>query len=418
MLYRKILLTGVFIAVCLQAIAQDTARVRNNIRVLCSPQTAGRGYAFEGDKKAAQHIARAFREAGVQPFGKDYFQPFPITANVFEGDMQLKIDRRHLRVGTDFVPNSVSGKGKGSAKLIFLDSLATKTDSAALQMSYKGKAVAFRMRDYYRLLERFPELIPHLNRAKVWIGISPDLTVHISGQALQPPFFIVKPEALGIEAQKVAFKIDSRLKKDYVTQNVIGYIKGTTFPQRFVVFTAHYDHLGTLGKDAYVPGANDNAAGVALLIELAHYFREKPPPFSVALMAFSGEELGLLGSTYYTAHPLFPLSHIRFLWNLDLIGTGKDGAVVVNGTLHAEEFARLQHLNDSLHALPKIVPRAPAANSDHYPFSVKGVPAFFIYLTDKDYRHYHDTAEQPEKLPLDGFVGLFRLLVQASLRLF
>ncbi len=418
MLYLKILLASLFISLVVPAIAQDMERVRQNIRLLCSPEMAGRGYTMDGDKKAAQLIAKAFREAGIQPFGSDYYQSFLLTANTFPQKIDLIIDGKTLAVGKDFIPNPVSGKGKGSAKLIYLDTLLAQADSAvvrnAMHTNYQGKGIVFRMSDYSLMLERCPELIPQLNTAKVWIGTTPTLTAHISGQALRPPFLLAKPESIGKSAKKIKFRIDSQLKTNYITQNVIGYIKGTQTPERFVVFTAHYDHLGTIGTQAYIPGANDNAAGVAMLIELAYHFGKNPPPFSVCFMAFSGEELGLLGSLHYVANPLFPLSQINFLWNLDLIGTGKDGATVVNATIHTREFEKLKTINESLQALPNIIPRAPAANSDHYPFSIKGVPAFFIYLMDKKYPHYHNINDKAENLSLSGFSGLFNLLIKMT----
>ncbi|MCS7019341.1 MAG: M28 family peptidase [Cytophagales bacterium] len=422
MFHFKIFLSSLFLIAFMYARAQDMARVRHNIGVLCAPEMAGRGYALSGDKKAAEWIAAAFRQAGLQPFGNSFFQPFPLTVNTFYPQVALKVDGTVLQPGKDFIPNPVSGKGRGKARLVCLDTLLAKGDSLALknamQTSYKGKGVLFRMTDYMQLLERCPELLPKLNQAKVWVGTAPTLTAHISGQALQPPFLIVHSKNISTVAKKVAFRIDSELKTNYITQNVIGYIKGSKMPERFVVFTAHYDHLGTLGKQAYIPGANDNAAGVAMLIELAHYFRQHPPDFSVCFIAFSGEELGLLGSLHYTAQPLFPLANIHFLWNLDLIGTGKDGATVVNASLHPQAFERLKTLNDSLKALPKLVPRASAANSDHYPFTIKNVPAFFIYLMDKNYPYYHHPDDKAEHLPLDGFSGLFRLLISACLAMF
>jgi len=419
MLYLKILWTACLcILFSMPAFAQEMERVRRNIQLLCAPEMAGRGYTMNGDKNAAQLIAKAFREAGVQPFGSDYYQSFPLTVNTFPQKMCLSVGNRKLQAGRDFIPNPVSGAGRGNVRLVYLDTLLAQGDSAVIKKAmathYKGKGIVFRMTDYAQMLERCPELIPQLNKAKVWIGLSPFLTMHISSQALQPPFLIAKSAVLDASAQKANFRIDNQLKTNYITQNVIGYVKGIEKPEQFVVFTAHYDHLGTIGNQAYIPGANDNAAGVAMLIELAYYFAKNPPPFSVCFMAFSGEELGLLGSLHYTAQPLFPLSKIHFLWNLDLVGTGKDGATIVNATVHTREFEKLKALNEELQALPKMIPRAPAANSDHYPFSVKGVPAFFVYLMDKNYPYYHHVDDKAENLPLTGFQGLFQLLVKMT----
>lgn len=393
---------------------QNMERVRHNIATLCSPSMAGRGYSGKGDKKAAQWIAETFRAIGVKPVGKSYFQPFPIDVNTFPSKMKLVVDGKKLQPGRDFIPSPVSARGKGYLKTIFLSDLARCTDSLIdrlKQINYKKKAILFNLPDYYQLLETCPELVHQLNQAALWIGITDPLTAQIGEQALSPPFLWVTKEVIDSSAQRIRFCVKNQLKKNYITQNVIGYIKGTIAPEKFIVFAAHYDHLGTIGKGIYIPGANDNAAGVAMLIELAHYFSEHPPALSVCFMAFSAEELGLLGSTYYVQHPLFPLASIRFVWNLDLVGTGKEGATIVNGTLHPKEFQRLQRFNDSLQALPKLVPRSPAANSDHYPFSTRGVPSFFVYLMDSSYPYYHHIEDKADKLPLTGFEGLFRLLV-------
>ena len=75
-------------------------------------------------------------------------------------------------------------------------------------------------------------------------------------------------------------------------------IKGTLFPDSFFVFTAHYDHLGTMGASVIFPGAHDNASGVAFLLDLARHFSSTPPPYSLIFLFLSGEEAGLKGSLY------------------------------------------------------------------------------------------------------------------------
>ncbi|MEJ7659546.1 MAG: M28 family peptidase [Hymenobacter sp.] len=176
----------------------------------------------------------------------------------------------------------------------------------------------------------------------------------------------------------VTLQVDAQLLRAYPTQNLAAVVRGRTQPDSFLVVSAHYDHLGTMGKNVYFPGANDNASGVALLLELAaHYARpENQPACSVAFLLFGAEEAGLVGSTYFVQHPLIPLSRVKFLLNLDLLGTGEEGATVVNGRTFPAAYQRLTALNDTHHYLPRLTARGPAANSDHYPFSEAGVPAF------------------------------------------
>jgi Zn-dependent M28 family amino/carboxypeptidase len=165
-----------------------------------------------------------------------------------------------------------------------------------------------------------------------------------------------------------------------------------------------------MGGSTYFPGANDNASGVAMLLNLAKYYAANPPAYSVAFIAFAGEEAGLIGSKYFTENPLLALSSIRFLINVDLVGTGEEGITVVNASEFAKEFDLLNKINDSQQLITKINARGKAANSDHYWFTEKGVPAFFIY-TLGGIAAYHDVMDKAETLPLTEYSDLFRLIV-------
>ena len=165
-----------------------------------------------------------------------------------------------------------------------------------------------------------------------------------------------------------------------------------------------------MGSETYFPGANDNASGISLLLNLARYYGAHPQPYSIAFICFAGEEAGLLGSKYFTEHPLVPLKNIRFLLNTDLAGTGEDGITVVNATEFPKEFALLNEVNDQQHLLKKINVRGKAANSDHYFFTEKGVPAFFFY-TMGGITAYHDVLDKSATLPLNEHEDLFKLVV-------
>jgi Zn-dependent M28 family amino/carboxypeptidase len=192
---------------------------------------------------------------------------------------------------------------------------------------------------------------------------------------------------------------------------VLAFIAGSAQPDSFLVLTAHYDHLGRQGREVLFPGANDNASGTAMLLELAAWYAQprNRPRYSIAFMAFGAEEAGLVGSAFYTQHPLFPLSHIRFLVNLDLLGAGDEGLMVVNGRILEQEFNLLHQLNTRHHYLPLIKGRGKAANSDHYHFTEKGVPAFFFYTLGGP-AAYHDPQDLAATLPLSGFTGVFWLI--------
>ena len=101
----------------------------------------------------------------------------------------------------------------------------------------------------------------------------------------------------------------------------------------------------------YFPGANDNASGIAMLLSLAQYYSGHRDQIKIfyCFYGFSGEEIALLGSKYYTEHPLFPLSQIRFLINMDIMGTGDEGITVVNGTIYKKAFDDMVKINNDQH---------------------------------------------------------------------
>jgi aminopeptidase YwaD len=398
-------------------LAQDIEQVKKDIEVLTSSNFAGRGYSNEGDQKAARYILDRFNEVGLQPVLGQSLQKFPVTVNTFPNRANLKIDKKQLEPGVDFILNASSKSGKGKSKLLYLDSLIfsqVPVQDAFLARDLKKTTVVYPAKWYSALIQR-QDIFDHLYEAKSLIGLQEKkLTASISSSQLCPPNFEIKIEEFPSDAKTATMKVDAILKKEYTTQNVLGMIEGTVHPDQFIFFTAHYDHLGQLGKTAYFPGANDNAAGIAILLDLANYFKNNPPAFSIVFIAFGAEELGLLGSEYYVKHPVVPLKQIEFLINLDLVGTGDEGITVVNGSVFQEEFKELVQINESKKYLPDIKKRGTAANSDHYYFTENGVKAFFIY-TLGGIKAYHDVFDRPETLPLTKYSELYQMIIDFTI---
>ena len=128
-------------------------------------------------------------------------------------------------------------------------------------------------------------------------------------------------------------------------------------------------------------------------------------------MAFGAEEVGILGSKFYVDNPLFPLEDVKFVLNLDILGTGDEGITVVNGVQHKKLFKKLTSINSKQQYLAKVKIRGRAANSDHYWFSQLGIPAFFIY-TMGGIKAYHDVYDKSQTLPLSEFDDLYHLLIE------
>ncbi|AYA37496.1 M28 family peptidase [Hymenobacter oligotrophus] len=395
--------------------AQDMQRVRKTVAYLASPKLHGRGYVQHGDRKAADYIRRRFSALKLEPLAANYLQPFQLPVNTFPGKLQLRVGKQALRVGEDFIAEPHSGSGTLRGPAVLLDTLIFTDEQAGYRFladSLRGRILVLRQRDAERIRTLPAAFERHLASAAARIVLVPDkLTASVSGQqASQVRLQVLasrwpKPAALGTA---VSLDVVAKLEPAYTTHNVVGMVRGSVQPDSFLVVSAHYDHLGRMGKRAYFPGANDNASGTAMLLELAAYYAEHRPRYSIAFLAFGAEEAGLVGSRHFVQQPLVPLGNIRFLLNLDLEGTGQAGTTVVNGRLHEREYQLLLRLNQQGSHLPDVAPRGRAANSDHYPFSEAGVPAFFVYLRGTP-THYHDVHDRAATLPLTGFQGMFKL---------
>jgi len=406
---------------------------KNTINILCSPKMEGRGYVNKGEQLAASYIARQFEQIGLLKYKSSYFQSFNLkSVNTFPKKIQLKSKKNTFQGGKDYLVASFSNAGKGKVGILYLDSTFFENDSAQIafnKVALKKSAVMYSDKWTKKIQQENPSFLEKIQEAKGVFVRTEKLIGVPSPVVYSKPYFEVLDsifpiyESLDLIDLKAAkkegkistlkFKVKSKLVESQPSQNVIGYIKGTKNSQKVVVFSAHYDHLGKMGKDVYFAGANDNAAGVAMLLELAKYYSENPPDYSVAFMAFGSEEIGILGSMFYTQNPLFPLKDIQFLINLDLIGTGEEGATVVNATIHKKEFELLKKINAENNYLKNIKSRGEAANSDHYFFHKKRVPSFFIYLNGGS-QAYHDINDVPQNLSLFGYQNLYELLIEFS----
>ena len=414
MKYRKTFCILFFTCILFtNASAQDMRRAKQTIADLCSPKMYGRGYLANGDKTAAKYIAKRLEKVGAKKFGDSYFQHFTLHINTFPNEIYLEINGKKLEVGTDFIVSPASASGAGSALPYFLDTLIFTENIDARQAFLKedltDKVVVFNGKDYPKIADLPISLVRKLYEAKAFISIENKLTMSLANAQLFKPTFSVLQNRLPVGIKKIKFSLEAKLVENYSTQNVIGYLEGTVKADSFIVFTAHYDHLGGLGKKTYFAGANDNASGIALLLELLAYYKENRPAYSVAFLFFGAEEAGLLGSKFYTENPLFPLAQIKFLINLDLVGTGVEGITVVNATIFPQEFATLEQINKEKNYFSQVKKRGKAANSDHYFFTERGVKSFFIY-TMGGIQAYHDIYDKAETLPLSHYKSLFQLL--------
>ncbi len=370
----------VFFSFCLMSYAQDTTYARQVIKKLTSKELLGRGYVNDGVNKAAAYISKELKAIGLAKFGKTYSQTYSFPVNTFPGPMSIVLNGRTITSGKHYLIDP-----------------SAKTIKAGFQL-FKTDSVTYAANDGRR---PFP----------LQVKLKKKLTYTVATETEDLTTIELLKDSFPDELKTIDVIFENKFIPNFKCQNLCGFVKGTQYPDSFIVFTAHYDHLGAMGKDAYFPGANDNASGVSVLLNLAKYYKTHPLKYSVAFIFFSGEEAGLLGSRYYSEHPVFPLSKIKFLTNLDLLGTGDDGIMVVNATVFKDQFEKLNRINTDKNYLKQIKQRGKAANSDHYWFTEKGVPSFFIY-TMGGITAYHDIYDIEKTLPLTKYVEVCKLLIE------
>jgi Zn-dependent M28 family amino/carboxypeptidase len=191
--------------------------------------------------------------------------------------------------------------------------------------------------------------------------------------------------------------------------NVVGYVRGTREPDRYIVVSAHYDHLGVKGGVVF-NGANDNASGTAALFAIGRYYAAHPPAHSLLIVAFDAEEEGLIGSRAFVAHLPVPRSAIVVDLNPDMIGRDVSRTLYVSGTFQQPSLAPFV-ADVAADAPVRLVmghdhPDAPENwidESDHYSFMEAGIPG--LYIGVEDYANHHEPTDDAATMMPDFYAG-------------
>jgi hypothetical protein len=367
---------------------------------------------------------------GLQPAGDSgsWVQSFGITVRqVADTNSTLKVGRRSLRYGEHFVvlPGSSGGsaiaRGVNAGYGIEADTLGHNDlkDTAALRgrvwwVRWQGPAGSnphgpwgghVNLARKLALAERYGAVAVVLypgSPDEVWPDTTfdrrtrgstiPVLSLTHAGFAALPLGFMNEEERVQVKAGVLVTRV--------VANNVAAYLDNGA--NRTLVLGAHYDHLGYgeygssrhRGEPQIHNGADDNASGTAGLLELAKYWAQhRDRRFNFLFLAFSGEELGLLGSAYFVRNPWLPLDSVVAMFNMDMIGRLLDSTkqLGVHGTGTALEWSALV---DSL-AGPLRIKSSPAGtgSSDHQSFYLQNVPVLHFFTgTHEDYHKPSDDA--------------------------
>lgn len=201
--------------------------------------------------------------------------------------------------------------------------------------------------------------------------------------------------------------------------NVVGYIKGKSFPAHHIVVTAHYDHLGVRQGEIY-NGADDNASGTAALFAVAKYFAAHRPAHTIIFVALDAEEGGLAGARKFVSEPPVDIRSIILNINLDMISRNERNELYAVGTYHypsLKPYLEKVKANAPVkllfgHDTPDLPPQQNwTAQSDHAAFHRAKIP--FIYFGVEDHKDYHKPTDDFESINQDFYVHAVETILEA-----
>ena len=441
-----------------------------HVRWLSSEALEGRGTGTRGNAVAAEYLAREFKRYGLKPAGDNgsYLQTFEVVTGVDLGRSNRFLltetgTTKTLAVQKDYVPFSFSHSGEAKGGIVFAGYGITSAklkynDYENIDVKDKLALVVSGHPDGDSPHSDFDNVASIRSKALFAreAGASALLVVNLEKDELYKLKYDNSPSNAGIivvnvgkEIVETLFKANSqdlknileKIQKDkrpmsfamtdvhaaltvsvsYVkkpSMNVIGKLDGTdpALTEQCFVVGAHFDHLGW-GQDGSLyrgekpmihPGADDNASGTAGMLELAQYFAAQPLRRPMLFMGFTGEEMGLLGSSHWVNNPSTPLASIAAMFNLDMVGRLPDSTNKLNvqgtGTSPIWESI-VKGANEPYNFTLAMLPDGQGA-SDQAAFYMKNIPVLFFFTglhTD-----YHRPSDQFDKLNLPGEENVVR----------
>ena len=397
----------------IQLHAQDLAHYKRVVKELSSAKYQGRGYARGGANKAGKYLEKEYRKAGADAV---MLQPFTIDINTFPGKMEMWADGKKLKPGVDFSMREYSPGVRGEFPVYHVDTLNFDPDRLFADLAkpeYADCMVCCEFWFTYRHREVFSRLqsrdgAPNAGLLYTWT--SPIKFYKAYGhRVVDKPIIWVTPESIeGVTSIRV--NVENKFQEGYGLFNVIAKVEGERHDSCYV-FTAHYDHLGNLGRRVFYAGANDNASGTAAIVTLAAYYAKHRPPYDMYFLSFSGEDANLRGSEFFANNPVVPLEQIRYLFNLDMIGDNNPVQYCEVSDEGMRGFALLEQINVEMRCFKSLNRGALAANSDHYPFAERHVPCIFLENEDGDaFPYYHTIHDDWKHAVFDSYEPVFKLV--------
>lgn len=448
------------------------------IGYLASDALKGRKPGTKEDILAAEYILGLFQKSAMKPLYANGFQEFEIVTEIKTGTSNSFVyNEKEAICGTDFIPLSFSSNGSFDGEIVFVGygfdlDLDTLKWNDYNSMDVKGKWVIVLRGDPEPKKPNSVFLSYSQERAKVLtakdkgaIGVlfvtpsdieSDDVLMHMQydkspGDAGLPVFSIKRAlaneflKSMNYTVQDLEASIKQQLQPNSVycegrlaaiadvvkvkakTQNVVAMVSGKhpELKNEYVVVGAHYDHLGMGGvgsgsrqpdENAIHNGADDNASGTAGIIELAQYLSDpgKAPDRSIIFVAFAAEEMGLLGSKEFVKNPPVPLSAIKAMINLDMIGrlNPDTRTISIGGTGTSLQSDSIITMLEKKRGFTVNHSPDGYGPSDHAPFYSENIPVF--YFTTGAHEDYHTPQDDLDKLDLNGAVNVLNMVADLT----
>lgn len=423
------------------------------LRFLASDELMGRGTTRPEINIAARYISEEFKSMGLRevPGTTDYFQTFTIklftpskTGSFIAQNKTYNMGEDIIQIGgTDISINApVIYAGFGlkedldkadiKGKIVVTEWGATDSDSPEEGfMLMPTKLQLARERGAVALIERMPRDVP-------WQGFQQYFMQEHTEQEGANNFniFIINDKDSSLPAlqqnESATISTAGNRERNISTKNVMSWVEGTDSKRKdqFIVLSAHYDHLGVAeqpkleeGKlDSIYNGARDNAIGTTAVIDAARYFAQHPPKRSVLFIAYTAEEMGLIGSKYFAQHPALPLKQLVYNLNIDNASYNDTSIItfVGLGRTSADADVKRACAAYNLSVLPD-----PTAEqwlfdgSDNVSLAAKGIPAptFSLGMRTFDstiFNRYHQLSDEAENLNLNYAMKFINSFILAA----
>ncbi|MBN3580825.1 M28 family peptidase [Algoriphagus aestuarii] len=460
---KSLFLTGALaLGLSLPSLAQTPVQVKyantitaedltKNLTYLASDEMKGRDTGSEEQKMAAEYISNFYKNLGLTgPVNGSYFQKVELVSTSFD-EVNLKIGKNKLVNNEDFVfVGDGDMKKAAKSELVFLGLVS---DENLAKVDVKDKlvgiwAVGVRSNDLLTKvmdagaagivivsMEGQANFDRIANRYKTLAGKG---RIGFAKEVEQKPIFMVSSDKMGelfdtpveelkeaakanpetIKSQKASYQIKKKVE-EVESSNILAFLEGTDKKDEIVVISSHYDHVGVSSTGEVFNGADDDGSGTVSVMEIAEAFATaakdgNKPRRSILFLNVTGEEKGLLGSEYYSEHPIFPLENTVVDINIDMVGRidyeyqdaeNKDFVYVIGSEMLSTDLKKILEYNNITYSDLILDYRYDAEDdpnrfyyrSDHYNFAKHNIPvAFFFNGVHDDYHQVTDTVDKIE----------------------